>query len=1263
MKSQKSRIILSAVFTIGIFCFFGCCLKVIEFQPNVPQGGRANSLAVKPNNNDVMLVASETGGLFRTNDGGSTWTHLGSFGNIRVRDVAFALNNPEIVIATTLGRYRIDETGIWRSTDGGTTWSIPIGSKALTSNRCGDIVSAHGIAFSPNSNRLFVGTNCGLAISDDLGNSWRHLQLDATRPVNENKTQNRILSILALDNGRILAAGEDGIWNSQDDGNSWQKSSSGPNWLRGGIIHGLAASPYSSDHIFLAHRSGNQSKLYLSIDGGDTWTEINSFSRGWARPLFVQTVKIGIPLEEQFYRVYFGDGVRVRSLTFKHNANNPINMDDWEIIPENHADPSEFAIHSDGETPLVLATDGGLHKLNPYLFLLKKENGNVHIHQLGSAGTVNSEIQRHDWSSGWTTVTFFETGGNTYLFLLKESDGNVHIHRMNPNGTVGPRTDTRDWSSGWTQAVPFKVDNNPYLFLLKKENGNVHIHQLGSGGTVGSEVKRYDWSSGWTTVTFFEIGGNTYLFLLKESDGNVHIHRMNPDGTVGPRTDTRDWSSGWTQAVPFKVDNNPYLFLLKKENGNVHIHQLGSGGTVGSEVKRYDWSSGWTTVTFFDTGGNTYLFLLKEGDGNVHIHRMNPDGTVGSRTDTRDWTSGWTQAVPFPDGRWQLTGPNGYNALQITEITGQEISGSIPHLDLYYGTQDNLIKASSDAGANWPYSRCCEGFFLRIPPSSVNHELSHLTGVSCGPCSNFISDQHLQNQRSWPNPPDDDEISGDVDGNPFLLPTPGHYIQLAVNNDVVPLVYNFKLTTDYGVNWSTAYSIDPKPVFLPIISGPSDNPYIYQAVERPEYTPDGYKKIGLKKIRGIYSPSGATVVDADVDGLGSIGIFPTMFAWYPVIGVSPFNPEHLLCADVETEEIKFSINGGLSWTVDNELTDCMKEDGTFRFRYKKFPMASATGFDPYARCHILVGTVQNGIFRSTNSGKDWKRIKGSAKVTNISGFYFPSEGPIYVSTYGRGLWELDISRPNPKVCLPLQAVPVIPELPSIHNYLDGTVKPFTWPPSETEWGKRINYIIIKHGLVSDLKFAGDSITGINMAGGFIYQYNWQGKPMDLEIPNNYDPNTKSQEFAAILKKLQKPDDKRSKIRGILITDHQLAGLIVSENDLPIDTGPVPKVEAHTNFSVAGIPLVQLGDTITIYGSGFASSGEKITSMISLNNRIINKDLQIDKSGRFRVKINIDLVHGPQEIIVEQRQGKKLTRVTTTLLFAPRDESVEKEKKM
>jgi hypothetical protein len=88
--------------------------------PRVQQGGRALSIAVASTDDKRMVVATETGGLFRTFDGGASWQHLNGLPNVKTIDVAIASLNPNIIIATTQSQYRaVNDGGIWRSIDDG----------------------------------------------------------------------------------------------------------------------------------------------------------------------------------------------------------------------------------------------------------------------------------------------------------------------------------------------------------------------------------------------------------------------------------------------------------------------------------------------------------------------------------------------------------------------------------------------------------------------------------------------------------------------------------------------------------------------------------------------------------------------------------------------------------------------------------------------------------------------------------------------------------------------------------------------------------------------------------------------------------------------------------------------------------------------------------------------------------------------------------------------------------------------------------------
>jgi len=168
---------------MGIIFLSGCS-PVKPFQPNVSQGGRAVSIAVNPNNGQQMMVASETGGLFSTTDGGITWQHVDGLKNFNVNDVAYA--NPtaavNLIVATAFGDYTAKDNGfIWRSPDNGHTWSQPAGSIPPPSPPgcvgsgcvgCPERPSAHGVSFEAGTPNVFVASDCGLAVSKDTGVTW-----------------------------------------------------------------------------------------------------------------------------------------------------------------------------------------------------------------------------------------------------------------------------------------------------------------------------------------------------------------------------------------------------------------------------------------------------------------------------------------------------------------------------------------------------------------------------------------------------------------------------------------------------------------------------------------------------------------------------------------------------------------------------------------------------------------------------------------------------------------------------------------------------------------------------------------------------------------------------------------------------------------------------------------------------------------------------------------------------------------------------------
>ena len=944
--------------TVGVvLSVLAGCATAQPFHPNIAQGGRAVSIAVNPTKVQDVIVASESGGAFRTADGGANWTHIASLPTHLVTDVGYAPGNSNILIATaatvipgTAVDFRVAPAPVWRgSTDGGQTWQAPAGSVPIDAVACPARVGAYSVSFAPDSSSVYIGTDCGMAKSADLGATWTHVRLDPFRGILPDKSQNRVWSVLAVGGGRVYASAQDGTWSSGDGGTTWNRSpgaGDGQPW----ITHAFAVSPFDTSHAFVA---SFVNQLYVSANAGAVWTVVPSPTTH-GRPAFVRSARAVSGGANQF-DVYFGDGVNLHRQTFTDTPAGPVGSGTWTKLQSDHSDPADVAFDSAGRFPVLMASDGGVHR------------------------TANS------------------------------------------------------------------------------------------------------------------------------------------------------------------------------------------GAT-------------WTL-----TGG----------------------------------------------------GNGGFQALQITEVTGEEVSGPPRHRDLYFGTQDNAIRGSQDDGATWPHAMGGEGFYLGTPPKSGDHVDRTVSGVVCGPCSNFLAAAHLIASVPFPNAPDGDS-KDDIDGNPFLIQVPD-YIQNTVNNDAASPVNTFRLTENRGASWRPAFTISEEVRGNPHIAGPFHNlPTVYQGVRRPGLTAGASERTGLVKVTDVFATS-ATIEPADVAGFGSLGWFQTQFAWYFVYGVSRLDPDHLIIADVETDQMKYSRDGGKTWLVDAALTSLVTGNGAYLFHVGASPLVQAIGFDPYDRCHILVGTAQNGVFRSRDRGQSWTQLDGSTSIVNISSFYFPSNGSVVASSYGRGLWLLDVSRTDGCV---LNVGPILDERPRLVRIPGG---------AEVEW-RAINdppvcagcqTIVVRYGQVLDLEMEGTSVRRIAISGGTIHQADRGGYEVPLQIPNTFAAQAGRFSGNEIMAALAK----RGAIRGLIVEGDRLVGAILSPAQLPFEPSRVPYIRVLTDNMTGGVPKVRPGERVTILGQGFAPG---VPVALRIGEARVQQPVTADAGGAFRVEVTLDRRPGDYEVVVEQQDGRRLIRDRSTV---------------
>lgn len=238
-------------------------------DPDGASGGRVNGLGSVAGDNTTFYAASERGGLYKSTDTGRTWTRLDRHLPNFTVDVKVDPSNGARVYATSFYDGRVNSLGgINVSTDGGTTWAKPATATPPVGT-CSDArrlqPSAFGIAIDPgNPQNVYIGTNCGLAISNTSGATWSFVDPDGVG------LASTISDVIVHGGGIIDLCGSQGHWRSTNGGGLWTTAVAGPP-LPGGQCS-IAASP-DEPNVLLATV---QSAVWESDDGGSSWTNLGT---------------------------------------------------------------------------------------------------------------------------------------------------------------------------------------------------------------------------------------------------------------------------------------------------------------------------------------------------------------------------------------------------------------------------------------------------------------------------------------------------------------------------------------------------------------------------------------------------------------------------------------------------------------------------------------------------------------------------------------------------------------------------------------------------------------------------------------------------------------------------------------------------------------------------------------------------------------------------------------------------------------------------
>ena len=353
-------------------------------QPNVAAGGRAVAVDISPEDPEVAIAGTETGGLFKTTDGGTNWRHLGAFPGLYVGDVRFDADDADTVIATvTYDDSNPTRAGIWRSADGGETWARPRfdfdgnsfpepwqGTGGGSTGPCllSSINSAWGVSFLPGTGTVYAGLDCGLAVSQDDGANWTFEDVEATA-----RRQIAPLYSVAAHHDVVDACGASGHWRRSltDPAGVWTNSNLPEDGFCRAAAHAIAPHPSDPSVVFLSpsfmepdsnglpRPTAHSYEGHLDpATGAWAWIDIGAPQSVGREPFIRAHVSIN-----GFLEVYFGNGVNLyRQDCFGLKDTSVCTPEAWTPVEIDHVDQSDIAYPTHGAAcPALISSDGGMH--------------------------------------------------------------------------------------------------------------------------------------------------------------------------------------------------------------------------------------------------------------------------------------------------------------------------------------------------------------------------------------------------------------------------------------------------------------------------------------------------------------------------------------------------------------------------------------------------------------------------------------------------------------------------------------------------------------------------------------------------------------------------------------------------------------------------------------------------------------------------------------------------------------------------------------
>lgn len=328
--------------------------------------GRTTDLEMHPTNNRILYVGTGGGGVWKSSDGGATFSPIFDEHCQSIGSVALDPQDPDKTIWVGTGETWTRNSvsvgdGLYRSKDGGISW------KKMGFENSDRIAS---IVINPkNSNEVYIGVlgalwgdsdERGLYKTVDGGATWEKiLYVDQTTGCTDvimDPTDSNILYASFWEfrrTGWSFSSGgeQSALYKSIDGGKSWNKIHNGfPKGKLGRI--GIALAPSAPEVLYavIEAEEKTESGLYKSTDAGKNWSLINGDFGLVVRPFYFSRIVVDPKNKDIVVKAGLQGSIsRDGGNTFK----SPGRM---------HSDIHDISFDINDSDRMYFATDGGVYR-------------------------------------------------------------------------------------------------------------------------------------------------------------------------------------------------------------------------------------------------------------------------------------------------------------------------------------------------------------------------------------------------------------------------------------------------------------------------------------------------------------------------------------------------------------------------------------------------------------------------------------------------------------------------------------------------------------------------------------------------------------------------------------------------------------------------------------------------------------------------------------------------------------------------------------